>query len=187
MQKITFENLPSTNTPLSASNLNTMQSNIETEIDNHSIVVSATEPTTDRKPLWLKHGSNVDDEMYILNNNTYESFEPSGSSSYVSAETVIGTWIDGKPLYRQVFTGTASASGEVLSTTFTYNLISSDCSTTFYNGTNYIHFANFVTSDYNCGVYGNKDTGRLIFYYKKGTDTHSADYKVIVTYTKPTD
>lgn len=33
MQKITFENLPSTNTPLNASNLNTLQDNVETAIN----------------------------------------------------------------------------------------------------------------------------------------------------------
>lgn len=34
MQKITFENLPSTNTPLNASNLNTLQSNVESAFNN---------------------------------------------------------------------------------------------------------------------------------------------------------
>lgn len=33
MQKITFENLPSTNTPLNASNLNTLQDNVEIAIN----------------------------------------------------------------------------------------------------------------------------------------------------------
>lgn len=33
MTKITFEDLPSTNTPLSANNLNTLQDNVETAID----------------------------------------------------------------------------------------------------------------------------------------------------------
>lgn len=34
MQKITFENLPSTNTPLNASNLNTLQNNVENAIND---------------------------------------------------------------------------------------------------------------------------------------------------------
>lgn len=34
MQKITFENLPSTNTPLNANNLNTLQDNVENAIDS---------------------------------------------------------------------------------------------------------------------------------------------------------
>lgn len=34
MQKITFENLPSTNTPLNASNLNTLQDNVENAFNN---------------------------------------------------------------------------------------------------------------------------------------------------------
>ena len=49
MQKITFEDLPSTNTPLSANNLNTMQSNIETAI-NGKVVDSLTGSSTTEAP-----------------------------------------------------------------------------------------------------------------------------------------
>lgn len=63
MVKINFENLPSTNTPLSASNLNTMQDNIEDAVNGKDISVQ-----------------NV----------------------YSTTETIVGEWIDGKPLYRKV-------------------------------------------------------------------------------------
>lgn len=36
MQKINFQNLPSTTTPVNASNLNTMQSNIESDINSRA-------------------------------------------------------------------------------------------------------------------------------------------------------
>ena len=59
MQKITFENLPSTDTPLSAANLNELQDNVEDAIDEAGVVVSPTEPTTDRKKVWLQKGKNL--------------------------------------------------------------------------------------------------------------------------------
>lgn len=37
MQKITFENAPSTNTPINATNLNQMQTNIENAIDGNEV------------------------------------------------------------------------------------------------------------------------------------------------------
>lgn len=63
MQKITFENLPSTNTPLNASNLNTLQDNVETAIN--SVVES---------------GSNT--------NGTYVKFE---DGTMICTKTISGT------------------------------------------------------------------------------------------------
>lgn len=62
MQKIEFKNLPSTDTPITAENLNAIQSNIENEINDSSVVVSATEPTTDRKKIWIQKGKNLFDK-----------------------------------------------------------------------------------------------------------------------------
>lgn len=50
----------------------------------------------------------VQDKEYILNtNNTYEEFTPQ-NDVYSSTEQVIGTWIDGKPIYRFVAKGNFS-------------------------------------------------------------------------------
>lgn len=50
----------------------------------------------------------VDDKEYILNeNNIYEKFEPQ-NEVYSTEEVKIGTWIDGKPLYRKVVVYTPS-------------------------------------------------------------------------------
>ena len=62
MEKIIFEDLPSTNTPLNASNLNKIQENVENNINE-------------------------------INNKF----------NYSTEEKVIGTWIDGKKLYRKTF------------------------------------------------------------------------------------
>lgn len=45
MDKINFENLPSTNTPLTAERLNEMQTNIDTQKAESTIVSDAYDPT----------------------------------------------------------------------------------------------------------------------------------------------
>lgn len=54
MEKIDFENLPSTKTPLNPTNLNKMQDNIE----ESAVVVSPTEPTTNEK-VWIRKSNNI--------------------------------------------------------------------------------------------------------------------------------
>lgn len=72
----------------------------------------------------------VQDKEYILNaNNNYEEFN-SQNEKYSTNETKIGTWTDGKPLYRKVFivnakvpTNTATSVGSVtLLNLATYNI-----------------------------------------------------------------
>lgn len=58
MQKINFQNLPNTSTPLNATNLNQLQTNIENAINL--------------------------------------------ASDYSTSETIIGKWIDARPIYRKV-------------------------------------------------------------------------------------
>lgn len=59
MQKIEFKNLPNTDTPITAENLNAIQDNMENEINDSSVVVSAEEPTTNRKKVWMQKGKNL--------------------------------------------------------------------------------------------------------------------------------
>lgn len=75
MTKITFEDLPSTNTPLSASNLNTLQDNVETAIN--SVDSKTTYSTTETivgtwkgKPLYRK----VYEFTSLSGNYTIDSF-----------------------------------------------------------------------------------------------------------------
>lgn len=67
MQKINFQNLPNTTTPINATNLNQLQTNVETDIDN-----------TNLKLIHGIKGSNVsystlDDFKVDLITNTYSS------------------------------------------------------------------------------------------------------------------
>lgn len=62
MEKINFNDLPNTDTPINSSNLNQLQTNVENEIN-------------------------------VLNNKF----------DYSTTEQIIGTWIDGKTLYRKVY------------------------------------------------------------------------------------
>nr|DAJ70498.1 MAG TPA: hypothetical protein [Caudoviricetes sp.] len=61
------------------------------------VYVGAEEPTTGEK-VWFK---NDDNSIYVRNNGVYEEFIKKSEEVYSTEEQVIGTWIDGKPLYRK--------------------------------------------------------------------------------------
>jgi len=146
-ERVNWENLPSTNTPVNADNLNKMDKGI----------------------------ANADK-----------------LSTYSTSETKIGTWIDGKPLYRKVYTGTkVSGSNKTISLS---NL-----------NIDYVNFYGFI--------YGNQGTteGAYQFpinYYENpnsfiranihrkymnltivsaASTYFNGDYKIVVEYTKTTD
>lgn len=85
MNKIDFKNLPDTTTPLSAENLNLLQDNIEDAIPTLDSAVSTS-------------STNGIENQAITNYVNTKSLEV-----YSTTETRIGTWTDGKPLYRKVF------------------------------------------------------------------------------------
>ena len=92
MTRIRFEDLPSTNTPRNAENLNKL----------NNVVISPTEPTTGEE-VWI---NNTNKKIYTKNDNGgYEEFyseEEHNKQVYSTSEQRIGTWIDGKPIYRKV-------------------------------------------------------------------------------------
>lgn len=90
MQKINFKNLPDTSTPLNATNLNLMQDNIESAIDT----VASDIPTVVDS---LSGSSTTDAPSVHAVNEKIDSL-----NVYSTSEHRIGTWIDGKPLYRKV-------------------------------------------------------------------------------------
>lgn len=75
MEKIEFKNLPNTDTPISDENLNTMQDNIENEINDSSVIVTPTEPTgLNRKKVWMQKNE-ANNKIYVKNDNDeYEEF-----------------------------------------------------------------------------------------------------------------
>lgn len=90
MEKINFENLPNTGTPINKDNLNKMQDNIE----KSCVIVSPTQPTTNEK-VWIKKGKNFfkDDLVKSLNNITYSN----GVVTQVTADTAVSPYF--KMLY----------------------------------------------------------------------------------------
>lgn len=74
MEKIIFEDLPSTKTPLNAENLNNLQNNIETYVNNN-----------------INELNNFFEEKTERINNKF---------NYSTEEQLIGIWF-GKPLYRK--------------------------------------------------------------------------------------
>lgn len=77
MEIVEFKDYPNTDTPLNAYNLNRMQNNIKTELTNieqEGIIVSPTEPTTNRRKVWIQNVDN-NKKIHVLNdNNVYEEF-----------------------------------------------------------------------------------------------------------------
>lgn len=74
------------------------------EIKDNLVVVSATEPTgEDREKVWIQN-TDKEQKIYIKNDDDiYEEFiNKNDLDNYSMNETKIGTWIDGKPLYRKV-------------------------------------------------------------------------------------
>lgn len=142
MQKINFQNLPSTSTPINATNLNALQTNVENAIN---LV-----------------------------------------STYSTTETIIGTWIDGKPLYRQVYT----ISDPQSSNTNYIDLSSLNIATVvnlkgFYSTIYGTFSIPMYDSDTNYSVMFVNDTnqlrGRIV------TQNSINDTKIIIEYTKSTD
>lgn len=86
-ERVNWENLPSTKTPVNADNLNKMDEEIkdlETETD--------TKLNAKQDKLTAGTGIEITGENIINNLN----------ANYSTEEQRIGTWIDGKPLYRKV-------------------------------------------------------------------------------------
>ena len=106
MTKITFKNLPDTSTPLNASNLNTLQDNVENAINT----VAGDIPTIDSSV--STSSTNGVENQAITNyvdseiSDTKDYADNASLDVYSTTEIRIGTWTNGKPLYRKVFTGT---------------------------------------------------------------------------------
>ena len=76
-ERVNWENLPSTKTPVNATNLNKMDEGINAKQDK---LIAGT-------------GIEITDENIINNLN----------ENYSTNEQIVGKWINGKPIYRQTF------------------------------------------------------------------------------------
>ena len=88
MQKINFKNLPSTDTPINATNLNLMQDNIESAIED----VEDTIPTIE---------NSLDSDSTIDAPSVHAVKEGLKRTYSTTQEFVVGTYYDNKPVYRK--------------------------------------------------------------------------------------
>ena len=121
------------------------------------------------------------------NNDTYnlDDYLKSGNV-YSTSEKKIGTWIDGKPIYRKVITGTTPSNNSQI--------------TTINNGQEIINLYGFINSwssnripinSYNnandyCRVFGDT-TSPIKITITCSSSYYNMPYKIIVEYTKTTD
>lgn len=143
MTKTIFENLPSTATPLNATNLNSLSNSIivsQTGTDLNDYTTAGTyyfdgshTPThiptglvngwlqvldsgsTTIKQIWYRQGTNNDNdfETYVRTKNSSGSWgkwNPINNGIYFTDERKIGTYYDGKPIYRKVIRTTSPSS-----------------------------------------------------------------------------
>lgn len=131
----------------------------------------------------------VEDKIYIKNNNdVYEEFIKKQEEVYSTTETKIGTWIDGKTLYRKVYDGIALSGNETI-VEQTSGIIVQKIYGYFVHTTN--------KSIQEIGAYRAMDTAstsRVLWdgtYVKVqgGTDWQTGQYtvRVIIEYTKTTE
>ena len=168
MTRIKFENSPSTNTPINAENLNKL----------NNVIVSSKEPTTGEE-VWI---DNVNKKIHTKTDNGYEEFyNEENREVYSTSEQRIGTWIDGKPLYRQIFEG--DMSGFSTGSTSKYKAIAS-------NIKKVINAFSTKTNEGGDSFIGNDilllSTGVMRFQYLISDGTFTK-YYAVVEYTKTTD
>lgn len=108
---------------------------------------------------------------------------------YSTTEQLVGTWIDGKPLYQLTFTmKTPSAVGSVSYNLSAYNIdkiISEDAM--LQRTTNDIDQAvnwHYANNDHDMCTYFNFDTGFYYIYKAKGTSDMNANAYITLKYTK---
>lgn len=150
MQKINFEDKPSTNTPITADNLNDLQDNVEEAIDEVQ--------------------GNLDT-----------------SNTYSTDETIIGKWINNKPVYRKVIIYNNTTSGSAVD----INVSSLNADFLMINDKSYIDVGeavipvNFYRGDTYTYCYVTSPTNIRLYVAAPGWVNH--DVYLVLEYTKTTD
>lgn len=104
--KQTWQDLPDTTTPITANRLNHIEDGIEAN-DLNSVVVSATEPTTDRRKIWIQKGKN----LFDINSAIYGTLSQNDGKTFTSSTSVLlSDWIEITPGATYVASNTSSTS-----------------------------------------------------------------------------
>lgn len=95
-ERVNWENLPSTNTPVNADNLNKLNDAIDQKADSSDVYTKTeTDTKLNKKQEKLTAGTGIEITGENIINNIQEN--------YSTNEQKIGKWINGKPIYRQTF------------------------------------------------------------------------------------
>lgn len=152
MQKINFQDLPNTTSPVNATNLNAIQTNVEN-------VFNGTES--------------------MGNINVAGITSTTGVDKYSTNEIRVGTWIDGKPLYRRVVLGTL-VDGDLavnLTSSNIYEVIKVDGFCGNQRPLNFYFSGYSVSTRFSDGY----------MYIFASTPYANENFKMIIEYTKTTD
>jgi hypothetical protein len=152
---------------------------------NDNLIVSSTEPTgSNRKKVWIQ---DTDKKIYVKNDNdVYEEFIK--SEVYSTEEIRIGTWINGKPLYRKVFY--IDSLPNKTSKSITHGITNIDKFINMY-GIYATYTTDYKTAmlvnDYNGDNYIRTTIDNSYIYISTSTDRSTLAGYIIVEYTKTTD
>lgn len=150
------------------------------------VYVGAEEPTTGEK-VWFNKNKN---SIYVRNSNgVYEEFIKKSEEVYSTEETKIGTWIDGKPLYRKVLsltTPSTTNSTKIANFDKTF-IIKNYYGNAFISASNQLLPINFYFTDvYKIATYVVNNSGEI--YMKIGSEAYRNQQATLtIEYTKTTD
>ena len=147
---------------------------------------------------YIEGGASLSNVYGTSDSNGYAQEYINNLHTYSTTEQRIGTWIDGKPLYRKVFTG--QFEGGTSTSTTVFDILPLTCTvrnlygTTIQNGGSAnrrpinFYFEYQGVSSY-IGTWAIQDVNNnrwnLAFYYSQGYNT--LNYEVVIEYTKTTD
>ena len=136
-----------------------------------------------------ENNTSLDDILTTINNLPEGGSSGGSSEVYFLEETRIGTWFDGKPLYRRCFKGITEKS---TSTIITNELNSDNCSVKNVGGyitegienpPFHMNIGGYINSNWYCGFYTAQ--ANLVLYHP--TKVGGYDYELFIEYTKTTD
>lgn len=133
-----------------------------------------------------QYNEQLEDNNNSLNNilEIINELPEAGEDIYSTEEQVIGTWIDSKPIYRKLFTG-STETGENLSVVFENDASIDKIINCYGNiqGQSGEQLA-FLSDKHALLLNANHTT---ITYFFNNTDSYSYSYEAVIEYTKTTD
>jgi len=114
------------------------------------------------------------------------------SATYTTTEKVVGTWIDGKPIYRKTWSGTVNLAAETVSdidlATPVETIVNSRGMFGYYYNSGSFQYANFGAALNEGAVYSatmRKIPNYLVLRFRTQYIVDNAPYVVSIDYTKP--